>query len=268
MKVIFAASDALSLWLDVELPCLECDHKRVDKGLLVSDKSAVSWQSYLVPHSCVGAEQCLNPNEHGKYGADLIFIAAYSRYVIICPNITLHAPEEIQYEFKSRLTAEVAQLMINLGGSVDLVERCANTIEKMDIHFDWYRYTAPNMRERFLEAKAVLEAFYSEHTSGQLSDELAYAMGLALNTHPTRAQILTFDDAVDTFVPVERILGDWLIRFGDGAHALVKEENAGEIVRILNNSARDTNFLTTKIKNLRASKISPIHPYMRRRQIS
>lgn len=268
MKVIFAASDALSRWVDIDLPHLRDDEKRFDKGLLVSDKNAVSWQCYLVPHGCVKAQQCDNPLEHGQLGADLIFIGAYSRYVIICPNIALHEPEEIEHEFISRLMAEIAQLMVTLGGEETLIEHCADTLNRLDVRYDWFQYSAPNMQARFLEAKKALKAFYAQHDSGQLTDELAYEIDLSLNTKMTRAQILTTSDKVDTFVPVERILGDWLIRFGDGAHALVREHEAGEMLRIINDSKANASFLTTKIKNLRASKVAPVDVYMRRKQIS
>lgn len=268
MKVIFATSEALCHWLDVPLPGLTDDQKRVDKGLLVSDKTAVSWQAYLVPHGCLGVDKCLKPSQHGTQGADLIFIGAYSRYVIICPNITTKEPEEIEHEFKSRLTAEMAQLMINLGGTVELVERCSDTIEHLHVRYDWFCYTAPNMKARFEEAKTALKHFYNDHASGELSDEMAYELGLVLNTRSTEAQILTTDDTLDKFVPMERILGDWLIRFGDGAHALVRDSEAGEVVRKLNDAHGSTGFLTAKIKNLRASKVAPADVYRRRKEIT
>lgn len=267
MKVIFATSDALCHWLDVPLPKLKDDQKRADKGLLVSDRTAVSWQCYLVPHCCLGVDKCSKTKEHGAHGADLIFIGAYSRYVIICPNVTTKAPEDIEHEFKTRLSAEMAQLMINLGGTVDLVERCLDTIENMHVRYDWFCYTAPNMKSRFEDAKSLLKQFYGEHESGDLSDEMAYELGLILNSLPTEAQILTTDEILDTFVPIERILNDWLIRFGDGAHALVKDSEAGEVVRKLNN-ANSTVFLTAKIKNLRESKIAPVDVYRRRKEIT
>lgn len=268
MKVIFAASDALTHWLDVPLPRLNDEHKRLDKGLLVSDKTAVSWQVYLVPHGCVGAKECLKPLEHGQKGADLIFIGAYSRYTVICPNIQSRAPEDIEHEFKSRLTAEVAQLMVTLGGSAELVEHCAATIENMGVYCDWHQYAAPNIQPCFLRAKAALEAFYGVHASGRLNDETAYEMGLSLNTLPTSAQILTADETVETFIPVERLLGDWLIRFGDGAHALVREHQKGEMLRILNQSEVKTAFLSTKIQNLRATKVAPVDVYRRRKALT
>lgn len=267
MKVIFAASDALCHWVDVSLPRLEDDQKLVDRGLLVSDKYAVSWQCYLVPHGCWGVERCAHPLEHGKHGADLVFIGAYSRYVIICPNVTVREPEMIEYEFKTRVMAEIGQMMTTLGGDDELVEHCASTIERLDCRHDWYQYTAPNMRQRFLEVKSALKAFYKTHVSGQMTEEQSYEMGLLLNTRTIQAHTLTTDETVDTFVPVERILRDWLIRFGDGAHALVRDNQEGDMVRILRKPNASFHFLTAKIKNLRATKITPVEVYRRRKQI-
>ncbi len=207
MELLISATNALNKWMKLDLPRIPSqDGKRIGTQTLHSDANSLAWQCHVLT------------NSHDSHRGTVIAVEAYSRYVIIMPNLQPLSKDEFAEELLTRFGNEVIHHMLAAEAiSEEQVPEVMAQYMSTPKVFSWVRNTDLSVNGHVGDAEKWVRQSTERSNVSNYSKENAISLGIHINqmkkcvTLPNKKRV--------KFYPVSRIVDDGLFRFAKGLSA-------------------------------------------------
>ena len=206
MDIVLSGNTAFCKWLGLDLPRIQStEGKGLGVQKLTTGLARVCWQCHAI--KCKGTDANVR---------NVILVEAYSRYVIILPNMKPVS----QFDFEDALLQRWGnELMGQLLEHHVITEAEAAIMvlefQKTEFKFHWVQNTDMSVNGHVSDAEMWLRADEDRYMYKGMTEDEAFSLGMHINQMKKKVSVSQRPKRYERFFPIERFLNDFMLRFSN-----------------------------------------------------
>ncbi|MGO0308708.1 hypothetical protein ACTL6P_19295 [Endozoicomonas acroporae] len=208
LEVLISATNAFCKYMKVDLDRLPSpDGKRIGTQPIASGDNVIAWQV----HAIKGYR-----NREGY--TDVIAVEARSRYAILFSNPMFSDLDEFAERFTKRWARECIHMAIESGATTEAqAQTMYDQFLDMEKGIRFVRNTDLSVNGHVADAEQWLSQSYEDYGVEQLDESEEIGLGMhRINCVHKKARAFPGAKPMERFIPMSRMVDDWLFRFARG----------------------------------------------------
>ncbi|WP_257274591.1 MULTISPECIES: hypothetical protein [unclassified Endozoicomonas] len=208
LEVLISATNAFCKHMKVDLNRLPSpDGKRIGTQPIASGNNVIAWQVHAV-----------KGYRNRKRYTDVIAVEARSRYAILFSNPMFSDLDEFAERFTNRWVRESIHMAMESGATTE--EQAQSMYDQfldMEKEIRFVRNTDLSVNGHVADAEQWLSQSYEQYGLEQLDESEEIGLGMhRINCVHKKARLFPGARQMERFIPMSRMVDDWLFRFAKG----------------------------------------------------
>ncbi|WOG28162.1 hypothetical protein [Endozoicomonas sp. 8E] len=221
LEVLISATNAFCKYMKADLDRLPSpDGKRIGTQPIASGDNVIAWQVHAV-----------KGYRNRKEYTDVIAVEARSRYAILFSNPMFSDLNEFAERFTKRWARECIHMAIESGATTeDQAQTMYDQFLDREKVIRFVRNTDLSVNGHVTDAEQWLSQSYELYGLEQLKESEEIGLGMQrINCVRKKARAFPGAKHMESFIPMSRMVDDWLFRFARGlSEWIYPETSAGD----------------------------------------